>query len=355
MTIYIIILLLCLLGIIFSKRQENNKYAYLIVTLMLIIGACRDISVGSDTYGVYPYNFYYTNFNPKSWNAGTPFEPGFNYLIAFFKHYVSKSYTLFYCLLFLYTFSITIWFLFKKSNNKSIIVFIFYSLGYFFFCMNGMRQSFAFATALLPLYFFLLKKKKLLLYGICIILISFFLHKSTAIFILIPIIEIFSKKYKFGKKFLAACIIGSYIFAFVFQDKLFNYLPLLSSFVDERYAMYMNTIQENNGITPLFKSAMCLLVIYNSRNTKDLFLLIFVVGTIIYNILISFSPTASRAAIHFLILGCIPIAEVWTSPQEGNKQIVRLGLFIYCIIYIIYFYFIKNYDGIIPYSISRSL
>lgn len=335
-------------------KKSSYKFALFTSIIMLIIGYFRDISVGSDTGGVYPINFYYTKFNPNSWNAGTLFEPGFNYIMAFFKEYISKSYVLFYSLLFLYTFCITICFLFKQASNQSFILFTFYTLGYFFFCMNGMRQSFAFATALFPLYFFWLKKKRIIPYVISIILISILFHKSTAVFIFIPIINFILEKYKIKKNILYFSVIASYIFAFIFQDKLINYLPFLSTFVDERYAMYMNAVQENSGITPLFKSAMCLLVIYCSQNTKSIFLLTFVFGTILYNILISFSPTASRAAIHLLILGCIPMTETWMYPKKKTKKILRFGLIVYCLTYICYFYFTKNYDGIIPYTI-RSL
>lgn len=356
MTIYIIILIFCLLGIIFpNRKKETNTYIYFIAALMLIIGASRDISVGSDTYGVYPYNFYYTNFNPKSWNAGTLFEPGFNYLIAGFKQYISRDYMFFITVLFIFTFIPIISFLLKYSQNKAVTLTLFYCLGFYFFAMNGMRQSLGLALCTVILHLYCFRKQKFILCSILIILAGIFFHKSLIILLLFPLIILTKKKININKKKWYIAIAVSYILAFAFQNVLLKILPILSNFVVDRYAMYMNALDETStGITPLFKSLLAVFILYFTPKTKtnNIFLQIFLIGTILYNILVSFSSVAPRAANNILIFGCIAMANIWNNPSINNKKILvyKTGILLYAIFYIIYFYFFKNYNEIIPYS-----
>lgn len=351
MTIYTIILLLCLLGITFPNRQMTNKYIYLTAILMLVIGACRDISVGSDTYGVYPYNFYYTNFNPKSWNAGTPFEPGFNYLIAGFKKYISKDYMSFVMVLFIVTFIPIVSFLMKFSQNKAVTLTLFYCLGFYFLTMNIMRQTLGLSLCTIIIYLYCLKKQRFITYSLLIILIGILFHKSLVILLLFPIVILISKKIKLSKRIWYSAIAISYIFAFAFQKILFKILPILSQFVVDRYAMYMNSNDEaSSGITPLFKSLLAMFVLYFSPKINNIFLQIFLIGTILSNILFSFSPVAARATNNILIFGCIAMANIWTSSNNKKIYLYKMGILLYAIFYIIYFYFFKNYGEVMPYS-----
>lgn len=342
MTEYLIIFFLLILSII------TNKKTILFPTLlyMLVIGCFRGESVGTDI-ATYYNNFVYSRYDPKSWDAGTYFETGFTYILLFIKYNISKNYLNYISILFFYTFCITIWFFLKYSKYKSISIFVLYTLGGYFFYMNGMRQSFAFATSLIALDFYF-KTNKIVWYESFIILISILLHNSCIILCAIPILPILANKIRLKKRQIYIAIFISLIFATVLQSTLLNiigiFLPLLG-----RFSTYITNAETQGLFMMMFMNIACLSTIYFTKDIKNIFFLSYVFGIICYNLLASFSPTAPRMAFHLTFLAGICFSFTYYDLKRSAKIIYLTIIIILGSIHFSYAYLIKGYEGVTPY------
>lgn len=169
-----------------EKQTGFNKcFGVFLFGILIIVGAFRGIKVGTDTLWYYN-NWLFTTFDVKSWNHFTPFEPGFNILIAFLKN-VNSSYYFFYSLIF----TVTLLMFLKAAKIAKVNIgylFSFFFLCYYFaFCMNIMRQMFALSIGAILLYSFYKKKISLIFYEIGVLLITLLFHHSMIILALFPI------------------------------------------------------------------------------------------------------------------------------------------------------------------------
>lgn len=343
MTEYIVILLLLLISFIFKR---NRIVIYTTAAYMLFIGMFRDFSVGTDIQYYYN-NFKYINFNPKSWNAGTYFEPGFNVLTLFIKNYVSKDYMTYISLLFLYTFSITFCFFLKYSKDLSLSLYSFYTFGTYFIFMNAMRQSFAFATCLIILHLYIQKKNKIL-YIINILLATILFHNSMLIFLLIPFLNIIYKKVNISKRKLYFFLIGSFLISTIFQDVLRNALNSFA-FLFGRFSGYILNSQEQGRTTSLAYTLLGIFCVYFCKNIKGKFFMIYILGIIIYNFFGIFSTFSFRIALPFLFLSAICYSNISVVLPRKDKIIFNLTIMLLGFIYFYYSYIIKGYQEVYPY------
>lgn len=154
--VYIIIIILCLFVLLKKQTGFNKCFGVFLFGILIIVGAFRGIKVGTDTLWYYN-NWLFTTFDVKSWNHFTPFEPGFNILIAFLKN-VNSSYYFFYSLIF----TVTLLMFLKAAKIAKVNIgylFSFFFLCYYFaFCMNIMRQMFALSIGAILLYSFIKRK-----------------------------------------------------------------------------------------------------------------------------------------------------------------------------------------------------
>lgn len=348
MTEYLIILFLLIFSIF------TNKKFILIPTLlyMLFIGCFRGESVGTDI-ATYYNNFIYSRSDSKSWDAGTYFEPGFTYLLLFIKYYVSKNYMNYISILFFYTFSITTWFFLKYSKHAPISFFILYTLGAYFFFMNGMRQAFAFSTCLIALNYYL-KTQKVSLYLSCIILITILFHNSCIIFCFVPYLRQIANKINLTKQRIYIAIAISLIFATILRGTLLNIfgflLPLLG-----RFSTYVMNAEEQGLNMIFFTTGACLVIVHFTKDIKNLFFLSYVLGIFCYNILASFSPTAPRMALHLTFLAGICYSITYSDLKGSKKTTYLIAIIILGLIHFSYAYLIKGYEGILPYAFRNNI
>lgn len=183
--VYIIIIILCLFVLLKKQTGFNKCFGVFLFGVLIIVGAFRGIKVGTDTLWYYS-NWLFTTFDEKSWNHFTPFEPGFNILIAFLKN-VNSSYYFFYSLIF----TVTLLMYLKAAKIAKVNIgylFSFFFLCYYFaFCMNIMRQMFALSIGAILLYSFYKKNISLIFYEIGVLLITLLFHHSMIILALFPI------------------------------------------------------------------------------------------------------------------------------------------------------------------------
>lgn len=342
---YTILLVLLFCGLLLNKKKKIGLYASAIY--ILVIGTFRSNSVGTDVR-LYGMNFYYTNFNPKSWNMGTDFEIGFNYLIASFKSLISDDYMFFVSVLFIYTFGLTAWFVKKYSPNISLSLLLIVLFGTMFVEFSAMRQFFALATALpfIDKYF---KDKNTIFYIISIILIGVLFHHSVIILAFIPLVV---DKSFISKKIILLSLGGSYILAFVFQNVLANSLSSFSFLLNERYNTYATELAEaKEGNMALFQTLIAAVIVWYSKNINNRILPIYVLGICCFNIFSSFSDVAPRAAMNLINVFMTIQAAVTVMEQKKVKRFV-VGTFVIAagLVYYFWCYYINGVYNVVPFS-----
>lgn len=342
--VYTILLILLFISLMVSKQK---KWFYISTIYILVIGSLRSNRVGTDV-NLYGTNFYYTNFNPKSWNMGTDFEFGFNYLIASFKSVISDDYMFFVSLLFIYTFGITVWFVKKYSPNISMSLLLIVLFGTMFVEFSAMRQFFALATALpfLDKYF---KDKNLLFYTIAIILIGILFHHSIFILIFIPLVI---DKSCINKRIMLISLAGSYVIAFAFQNVLANSLSAFSFLLDERYNTYVTQLSEaKEGNMALFQTLIAAVLVYYTKNTNNRILPIYVLGACCFNLFSSFSDVAPRAAMNLTnIFMTIQAAITVMGLNKVKRYVVGSFVIVSGMIYFFWCYYISGVYDVVPFS-----
>ena len=342
---YTILLILLFCGLVISKQKKT--YFYISTIYIMIIGSLRSISVGTDVQ-LYETNFYYTNFDPKSWNMGTDFEIGFNYLIASFKSIISDDYMFFVSILFIYTFGLTAWFVKKYSPNISLSLLLIVLFGTMFVEFSAMRQFFALATALpfIDKYF---KDKNTFFYIISIVSIGVLFHHSVIIMVFIPLVV---DKTFISKKIMLLSLGGSYVLAFVFQNVLANSLSAFSFLLNERYNTYVTELAEaKEGNMALFQTLIAAVIVWYSKNINNRILPIYVLGICFFNIFSSFSDVAPRAAMNLINVFMTIQAAVTVMEQKKFKRFA-VGTFVIAsgLVYYFWCYYINGVYNVVPFS-----
>lgn len=355
---YILLISFILISLLLNKKRDNISFV-IIAIYILFLGYFRAETVGTDILFSYKENFKYTTFNVSSWNARTLFEPGFNYLIAFWKKYISRDLMTFIGFTFV-VFSIPFFIFIKKySYRPNLTLLIFVLWGYFFTSMNIMRQFFCIGLIFIGLTY-LLAKKKYLLYCFYTIICSALFHSSGFILLLLPFFDKFSITLtKRNKMILTSLLLFSYI-AFFFKEFIMNTLSSLLYLISlVKFKSYTegSDFYEGIGITALFQMIFCILFIWLSNNKKsNMYYLSYIAGCIIYNLLSCFSKTTGRVGINLILIGLIAITGTWYMHNSNKKRnMYRLALIVYSIVYFTYAIIIKNYNECVPYILRLNL
>ena len=343
---YIIILLLLLIAVFLVNKETEKKLVLASCFIMFVLGTFRGFTVGTDVQHYY-YNYIHTNFQSSTWNAITPFEPGFNYFIAFWRIYIYDDYLSFVGALFFITNLLMLFFLRKESKRFSVAVLVFFLLGMFQSSMNTMRQWFALSLAL-PFVFAYLQTQSIHKKCLCVLMIvvvgSLF-HRSVVILALLPIVERASKV-DLGRVTIIAVIIGSYIFSFIRREVLEVIAPFFDLFI-ERYVSYVLEGEEQSGNRALLQTFLISYIVYWKYKKEDIILLLAVLGVIVFNLASSLSAAGGRLASPFMFFLSVFLANTFERKKwSAYNIIVMLSL---CILYFDG-YVIKNAGETIPYS-----
>jgi hypothetical protein len=147
MIIYIVILLLI---VVLCEKKNKNSFYFLSVILFLI-GFLRDSSVGTDVLSYCSIIDSLSSQSSKAdvfWLLATEnIEVGFSYLIIALKHVTNDSMLIIRILFLLYFTFITIW-ISKLSSKPNLSIFVYYTLAFYFFSFNGIRQALALSIVL---------------------------------------------------------------------------------------------------------------------------------------------------------------------------------------------------------------
>lgn len=358
MLIYFIILSILLCTGLFCK---NDKYIFFAEFVALaFIGCFRDITVGTDLAGSYLLNWGVINMNPESWGFYSEMEPGFMFLMAFFKTYISNDYYMWYGLMFFITilgFTVLIK---HFCINPLLGLAIFVSLLYYTSAFNIIRQLFALSLASLPLIKLNdnFNKLSFLLYTVFIIFLTFFFHR-TLIILLGPLLllkfHIFEKKL-YGKPMIIVLILSYMVLISIeyFRFILPHFSGLLSIF-GNRYVHYMGTYTANEDnfysvYSALLRTVIAIIIVFNYKKEEtniffNFFYISFVLSVIINNFLGGLSALFLRVGENLSFFEVILFSNILIQ----KKRIVRIAIISYALI-IFTKAIIKNFSEVVPYS-----
>lgn len=355
-----IYLLIAILFICLSLHKSKDLlYSILFVIILCVLVFSRGSQVGTDVEG-YSLNFKHLNDNPLSWNYIILFEPGFNYLVLWFKKYISSNpMNCWGTLGIIYTISFFI-FAKKYTKNRNIAILLFYLLGTYFLSFNIMRQCFAFSF-LIMLFSFIniqninIKKAILFSFSICITAILF--HPTIYIFLLLLLFHVPFIQKMINKRILIILLVLSYI---VFYTQAI--IPFITSIIGTtsiegkliNYATSKIQGGEDSGFSLLKISLITLFQIYIiliSKEPKNIFLFSSTLGVIFLNCFGLLVVEFARVYELLAGIGIIYLADLWDIRKRNLLAYpYKFILITYaCILFLNILS--KNYGEIVPYVV----
>lgn len=194
----IVVLLILLIGLYFSKEYEENrnsllvrkKYIQIISFILILQSGLRNVAVGSDTYSYY---ISFLQIKDKSWQNifknfvnvyanGIGKDPGYSLFEKVINVVTNEYQVLLFVIAILFFLALGNFILKNTSRlSDAVLAFVIYSvLFYSFFSITGHRQTIATAASLFAFEY--IKKKKFIPF-ILLILIAATIHKSVLIFV----------------------------------------------------------------------------------------------------------------------------------------------------------------------------
>lgn len=350
--IYLIIWFFGIIPAFFPKNLKINKmyYIFYIIFFMLIFGFRYD--VGKDYMSYYNIALSKFNFNESE-------------LELFFKiiYYLIDLKIFSVSFLFLLTFSITTFFVFKTIRNYSknyLISFSIYFFGPFFlFSLSGIRQALAASIFFCSIKFII--ERKFFSYSLVILFISVFFHYS-AIFLL-PLYFLYNLKLK-KYKIIIMYFFSLFILIFGYQI-LESVIVFLYSNIDIKYTHYLisrhgitySNISFNALIFRIFKFIIILPFIEKLRDNKleNFIIIIYILYLMLDNVFF-YVPILRRFNIYFYFSEFIIISN--NSTYIKDKHMNLYYKFIIISIYLLYFFndLLFNTDlNILPFKLIGAI
>lgn len=326
-----------------GSAPKYNSIQYLIVFfILLFLGATRANTVGTDVKG------YCNVFNQVTFERINPvyfdFEPGFLYAMALFKNIIDEDIIFIYFIFILYFYFNNV-FIRKYTIKPTLGLFFIYGLSYYFFALNGMRQSLCHSLILMyvPLISStIVSKKKYFFFCLLTIVTALLIQKSQSILVL-AILPFYFDRF-ITRKLLTISVVVSLFCGIVLISKVSGFLGSFASYInDPRYQNYLldtNSIGEASNMTLVAHSLYSLLLIYfykkkgtiNKGSLTDKFCAVGVVGTVVLNL---FSPILwifQRFADGLFFFRIIPMTNYfYTINNKLEKRIFQIITILYVI------------------------
>lgn len=303
MAIYFVCAFLVIIAAYLAQKTGENRviksiFIFAVFTIMVLLPGLRDSSVGTDTNS-YAYYFELNRIpitDMLNWDALTE-EPGY-FLITIIARFVSDQYWALLVVIAIVAVLCHMISIYKFSLNPVFSLFVFITLGYYTFFFNGARQGIA--CAIYTLSFGALLKGNFWKYAIWVLIASLF-HKTAII--ALPLYFLFRMKFSLKLLLMMAgiAILGVLAFDSILQ---------LGIYISVRYAIYEKLHATGAQLLTIFYVALCLFfLIFRSfvssedRNSYDTFLNMFMLGSLVY-VIIMFSEgyvELTRIAVYFHI------------------------------------------------------
>lgn len=338
-----------------GKMDKRKAFLYSFIILM-ILGATRGSTVGNDMHGGYSAEFYYIHADPSTWgNVMSQFEVGFAWLMGNFKDYVSGNKMLFFHLLFFVTFLMRYYPIKWYSCNGALTLLFMFGLGYYFAMYNTMRQELAFSIIciFLPL---VIEQKRYTLFAVTTVITAFLFHKSQVVLLLFIPIAVYYNHQWFNYRNLIIILIGSYVLGLTAINKIFEMLgqyAYIFAADNSNYVGYMtsgNDIGKFSTLTTLLHTLFCIYVLYLHRHKNDVFLLCYVIGVVILNLLTPISWIYQRIAYAFMYFSIFVFTYLWYGiPSQKERSVFRFAVVVFLLVLFNRRLITDNGEDVVPY------
>lgn len=336
------IIAIVILKVILTKNKiSENIFLTLAAFLLMIIVSLRNLSFGTDTL-VYVEKFRKYNLIEFSQiidylNKIDEKDKTF-YLLVRILNLFSLEESLIVVLFSILFLTSTFWMIYKYSNNSLISIILFICLGYLFFSLTGLRQTFALTFIIFSYKY--LRERKMYKFIILVLLASLF-HSTALVFLIAyPLVYL-----KLGIKHLVVLISASLI------DILFNsqIYSLLKNFIfNEQYEYYLNNEESLNYSGFLIQLSIflfCLIfkkvILTKSPENITFYNLIFI--GLIFQLFATNIAVVFRISLYFSIFSIILVSNVISSFKDVYIRI--LVNLIVIVILIMYLFISGYYEG----------
>lgn len=357
--IYLLLIIFCVLMGLLSSRyklvnvtgKEIKIYKNLSLLAIVFIAGFRGYGVGTDTSGT-----YWDIFNIAKNNLSAIRDRGYGFI-----NYIISKYNGSYSLVLIVVSLLIYGFVFSRIYKSSAIpwysVFLFFSTDFFFISLNMIRQSIVVAIFIYALPMVHSDRKKEIVKYWILALLGISMHTSgillIALFFLYRYIKLTPKK----AVIITICNVILYkVMTIVIIKLLFKI-----SYIRKYFFWYFQS-SYNNGQISLFGilipfSVLVFWAFIYSKNVKaredssvnDLGLSMLMASNLmIYSGSI---PLIQRIAFYFTsqIIILLPTLFLYINLKK-TRNIVKTGVFICYLIYMIITIFIQKQEGVLPYS-----
>lgn len=352
MSIYEVIAFISILLALPKDRFRNSKaLAIILIGVLIVVAAIRDLSVGTDTYG------YYDSFIwAKSLLSGRTAhsEPIFAVFVYFCRQFL--NYDWFMLLSYGIMFYSFLWVAYKKTTNFPLTVFLFITCGFYLSSFNGMREYLAAAIAFWALYVlekdFKNERKKVIIF-FSIILIASLIHNTALIVVFVFLIRNIDISNK--KQFVI--VVGSFVLGFFFSAFFWGFFQPVASEAG-RFGTYLEyetggggrNIISNLGVNVMFLAVMFLA---NKQYQKSVFYKTYFVSMIVFN-LVGSMDLLTR------LTDNLAVAQIITIPiilRQTKNLIFKYGFIVLMLIYSISRFYLKGLSNpdILPYVVRPDI
>lgn len=345
---YIVLLTLVLVLLFIGSNnrfKKPNKLSYYLSGIGLtIFAAIRSSVVGTDS------NNYVRIFNNSKdgtesyFSTTTSIEKGYLLLQKIALNISNDYWSLFFIIALVCVFT-SYYTVNKLSDNVKVSVFIYISLGTYFFLFNGARQALAASICGIAIYYLI--NKKIVGYFVIVLLASFF-HSSALI--MLPFYYLL--RFRFKTRNLILFVMGSFIALYYFT----SILSLFDESTFERYSVYENRNSTGGYLLTLFFVIMTFIFIFFRRKIVksklyeyEIYLNMCIFSSIIY-LVISFTGrdvNLLRLSLYFSMGYILIWPIIFRSVPIFKKNITRLSFVIIHLVF--YLFFISKFSNLNPY------
>ena len=235
--------------------------------------------------------------------------------------------------------------IFCQSKNKMLSFFIYICGTFFFFSLNGIRQSIAISIFYYSLKY--IENKRFDKYLLCNIIGCLF-HNSAIIFI--PLYFILSKEYKTYKKIIVI------VMCFIFSSLIMPFVQQV--LYSTKYKMYLTngaySALEKFNVSTIINIIIWLFyeILLKKKYKKDIIYSKCHLVGIIVSIFVTKIPLAMRIFMSFRYIEFLSVPNLLEKikMKQTYKKFILIGIMISYFVYFIYGVYIKNGNTVLPYN-----
>lgn len=331
MTIYIILYISIIIGLLAKVCAPNNnynRYYWFVGIALILVCGFRHETLGLDTSN---YLDLYENPNDMSgfYQFGS-IEPGIKWLNAVLRFlWIDRN---LYQIIFA-AISITPVFYFAKkhSNNEFLFLLLFcsYSVGMslFFLNFNAMRQCLAIGLVCLVVNYYLTHDRKINKKIILALITLYFFHHSSLLVALLLVMDKISLKKKHYYAIIIISLVAGYIVDY--------YSDIINSIVGVTdFSFYFTNVTEDQfsirSLVPYALINIAIIYLQEEEKLDNLFFKGLVLSNLVCGVMAFYGNNVDRMAAYFYVFACIYISQILPS-LKTNKKLIVMGMW-FCIL-----------------------